>query len=340
MKKIVLVILVLLSLLFISTGFVYGEVVATFDNLSRPMFVTADDTQLYISEDTSVYIYSLEDYKLIKKFGKAGEGPSEFVRFCIAMPVDDKILVNTTGKIVYFTKKGAFVSEAKTKAGFNFIFIPIKTNFVGLGFSEDKKEKAFYRTINIYDKELNKTKTLFKKKMNIQRDKINPFDSNNRLPFQVWKDNIIVLDDNDSINICDSNGKILNTIKPAYTKYPVTEEVIDGMKDFYKTDPRTKQFYERIKNRLSFPKHLPNLRNFYAVDDKIYIITYKKDNNKCEFIIYDKKGTLLKKDMFFCKLTSPKDTYPLSIKNNKLYQLVENEDTEEWELHINKFNLN
>lgn len=333
MKKISLI---LFGLIILISGLVYGEVVATFDELSRPIFVAADDTQLYISEDTSVYIYSLKDFKLIKKFGKAGEGPSEFVRFAIAMPIKDKILVNTTGKVVYFSKKGDFVSEAKTKAGFNFIFMPVKNDFIGLGFTQDKKENAFYRTINIYDKDLNKNKTLFKKKMDFRRDKINPFDSNEQIPFQVWKDIIYVLDDKNAINICKPDGKIIRTIKPEYKTMAVSQEDKDGMMEFYKTDPRMKQFYDRLKNRIAFPKNLPNLRNFIAVDDKIYIITYKQENDKNEFIIYDKNGKLLKRDMFFCKLTNPKSTYPLNISNNKIYQLVENEDEEVWELHINE----
>ncbi|MCP5105464.1 MAG: hypothetical protein GY950_18905, partial [bacterium] len=38
-----------------------------------------DKTQMYVIEGTSIYIYSLTDFKLVKKFGKQGEGPKEFI---------------------------------------------------------------------------------------------------------------------------------------------------------------------------------------------------------------------------------------------------------------------
>jgi hypothetical protein len=35
---------------------------------------------------------------------------------------------------------------------------------------------------------------------------------------------------------------------------------------------------------------------------------------------------------------SPVDKYPAAIKNGILYQLIENEETEAWDLHINPIN--
>ena len=47
-------------------------------DINKPGFVYLDKKQMYVTEDTSIYIYSLNDLKLIKKFGKRGEGPQEF----------------------------------------------------------------------------------------------------------------------------------------------------------------------------------------------------------------------------------------------------------------------
>jgi hypothetical protein len=58
---------------------------------------------MYVSEGFSVYIYSLTDFQLKKKFGKKGEGPREFI---VQPPVpliinlrEDNIIVTGRGKI-------------------------------------------------------------------------------------------------------------------------------------------------------------------------------------------------------------------------------------------------
>jgi len=47
-------------------------------DLFRPELIRVDQNQIYITEGPRVYIYSLDDFKLIGKFGAKGEGPQEF----------------------------------------------------------------------------------------------------------------------------------------------------------------------------------------------------------------------------------------------------------------------
>jgi hypothetical protein len=65
--------------LILFTGLCFAEKVASFTEFTNPYESQVDVDRFYISEDTSIYIYSLKDYKLIKKFGKKGEGPGEFL---------------------------------------------------------------------------------------------------------------------------------------------------------------------------------------------------------------------------------------------------------------------
>ena len=74
MKRLILVILILVVSLFC-----YSEKVAVLNEIMKPSLSFAvDGTQLYIPEEGQIFIYSTNDYKLVKKFGKAGEGPQEF----------------------------------------------------------------------------------------------------------------------------------------------------------------------------------------------------------------------------------------------------------------------
>ncbi|HLP44706.1 MAG TPA: hypothetical protein VK469_02100, partial [Candidatus Kapabacteria bacterium] len=61
---------------------------------------------------------------------------------------------------------------------------------------------------------------------------------------------------------------------------------------------------------------------------------HKKEAEKSEFYIFDIKGTFLKKIMLPLKEKDERLWYPYTIGNGKLYQLVEDEDTETWELHV------
>ena len=83
--------------------------------------------------DNYIYIYSLKDHTLIKKFGGRGEGPMEFMGNNInLLPYPDHIIVNSQGKITYWTKAGEFVKEVKCPfaAGVE----PCGDAFVSLGF--------------------------------------------------------------------------------------------------------------------------------------------------------------------------------------------------------------
>ena len=67
-----------LLILFITT-FAFTGVVKTFPDLMRPGRIMVDKDKLYILEFPHIYIYSLDDFRLIKKFGRQGEGPQEFM---------------------------------------------------------------------------------------------------------------------------------------------------------------------------------------------------------------------------------------------------------------------
>jgi hypothetical protein len=56
--------------------------------------VQVDKNQLYITDGASVFIYSLKDYQLQKKFGKRGEAPGEFL-------VDPNIFSGSVLRIIF-----------------------------------------------------------------------------------------------------------------------------------------------------------------------------------------------------------------------------------------------
>ncbi|UCE20753.1 MAG: hypothetical protein JSV46_00510, partial [Candidatus Aminicenantes bacterium] len=92
-----------------------------------------------------------------------------------------------------------------------------------------------------------------------------------------------------------------------------------------------------IKN-LNLPKHFPAIRNFSIQDDKIYVLTFKRESNANEVLLFDIKGNLLKKVFLPIRTMNPEHLSPFSFYKDKFYQLVFNEETENWELHITDIN--
>ena len=88
-----------------------------------------------------------------------------------------------------------------------------------------------------------------------------------------------------------------------------------------------------------FPDYFPAIQNFEISDNKIYVQTSKIRDNKDEYIIMDLKGNILNKT-FLTRYKKPSILSRLFgaklsvIKNEKIYYLKENEEKEEWELHV------
>ena len=125
MKKLFII---LITFFILISASVTGEVIATLPDLLNPTGLVIEDENMYITQDITVYIYSLKDFKLKKKFGKKGEGPQEFNQFAAITPLKDKLLINSMSKISYYTKDGEYINEIKTKGGFSFIYQPLGEN--------------------------------------------------------------------------------------------------------------------------------------------------------------------------------------------------------------------
>lgn len=328
MKKNILV-FIIFFMIFVSFGF--SKKVATISEVLKPSTITIDNEQMYIVENTSIYIYSLEDFKMKKKFGKDGEGPGEFKRFAIVYPQKDSLLINSFGKLSLYTKDGILKKELKTKSGIgSALFYPLKNGFVGRGFTT--KDKNFYFTVNLFDSNLNKGKELYRMISPFQQTgKINILSRS--LVYQIHSDKIFITGkEGFGLDILDNTGKKLYSIaREDYKKRKFTSEDEKKFREVLKS--RFKAQYDRLKSRISFPDYFPEIFNFFIADNKIYISTWKWKNERIEFFIYGLKGKLLKHLFIPFVFQNALEPYPAAIKNSKLYQLIENDD-EEWELFI------
>ena len=110
-------------------------------DLANPgqILVDPENHNLYIADGTTIYIYSLTDFKLKNKFGKSGEGPREFKRYANMTLTSEHLLVNSVSRITFFTKEGEYVKEMNSKSANVGPFLPIGDNFINTGMDRSKK---------------------------------------------------------------------------------------------------------------------------------------------------------------------------------------------------------
>lgn len=323
--------LAIIGILFLSTA----EKAASFTDFSKPHKLVIDKDRMYVTEGANIFIYSLKDYKLIKKFGKPGEGPKEFklrrghsVWFNVE---NDKLLIGSVAKVSFFTRGGEFINEVSVPLGRYFQGLG-KDKYVGRSYTREANKN--FTTINFYDAKFTPGSEICRHMIAQQPGRfamwLTPFLNH------VYDNKLFVAGHEDMIiDVYGQDGKKLYEIKTDYQRVKVTEDQKKRKKDFYKKDPRrTPQQVERILKGIWFPTHFPAVSDFHVNEGKVYVKTYKEKNGTYEFYIFDIKGKLLKKVFIPMAMRYVVVVYPYTVSGGKMYQLVENDDTEEWEIHV------
>jgi hypothetical protein len=321
MRKLIFFIVLILP------GLIFAEKLVDLAEIMQPGEFHVYEDRIFIGDNHTIHIYSLKDFKQVKQFGRQGEGPGEF-KFNIRLEVfPDKLVVNTRGKLIFFSHDGSLIKEFKTKPEMSNVR-PVGPNFVASVYEASKNQK-----MNIYDKNLKFMNTFYegslgqtiywhsdakKNDVFIVRDYVAP---------EVYMDRIYVGDTRKGFYfaVYDCTGKKLYDVKNEYKPLKISEE--------YKKEKirirEERPGWDRIKNRINlrFPEYFPAYHNIRFSDDKIYFVTFLSSNGKDETIVTDLKGN------FLGKTYVPSDIRIFSISKDKLYWLVENEDKEMWELY-------
>jgi len=322
-------------IVFVLSGTLMAEKVATIKDVLKPTFLAIDDTQVYIADQSSVRIYSFKDFKFKKKFGKQGEGPQEFLTVSgegIAInPQKDQLVVNSTGKVSFWTKDGQYIKELKTR-GMQVmgLYQPIGKGFAGYDIILGENQSVDM-TLNIFDHQLKKVKELQRQKFFSQSSLDFPmlmaiFQTHDNKIFASGQEGFV-------INIFNEKGDKVGAITQEYKQLKLTDSYKERVINFMKTSPFTKDRYELIKNMIKFRPYFPVIQNFVVADNKVYVTTYLEKGDASEIFVFDTSGKFLKKVFLKVKLVDAIRPYPSAFKNDKLYQIFDNDENETWEIH-------
>lgn len=337
MKKIVFLVLLVL-LIFASHGFP-GKL-SVLAELSNPGVIEIDGDELFVLDDVQVYVYSLQDYRFLRKFGKKGEGPGELLPapdLPITMQVSKEyVLLHSFNKMIYFTKTGKMIKEKRIPF-IVFQVIPFGKNYAVTKFIRTN-EGGSQVSVLIFSAEFKELKNLYETALLNDQGKGKIAFPLTSVYIQCLDNQLFLVDQQKEFEIqrFDLEGNRLTPIKKAYQKIKVTEAYKKESWEWIKLQPAYKNAPGIVERMLYFLEYLPVTKNFLAKNNKIYLQTYKTKDSLYEFFILDINGTVLK-TVFLpgAKKESirPNPAVTYAFKDNKYYYLEENLDEEEWELH-------
>lgn len=336
MKTLILIIPIIIILIPPASG-LYGEVAAVLEEPGKVMTIAVDEQQLYVGEMTTIHIYSLKDYKFIKSFGKSGEGPQEFRGFAFVIPQKDNLLIWSPGKVSYFSKDGTFQSEKKFMGGMagGGLFRSLGKNFAAVARSQDKD--GIYMGLTLYDENLEKVKEITKLKLaDTSATKVDLLKA--QQPFDTFEDRAYIATlKGFSILVLNDQGKELFKIEQKdYKQRKFTnDDETKIRKIIEKTSP---QQYAFLKDRMVWPDYYPAILVF-NIDHgakKLIVTGFKQENEKYECFIYSLDGKLEKRMLLPMALQDGMRPYPWAFRDGKLYQVIDNDEEEQWEVHVHK----
>ena len=339
MKKILL--LLIIFVILIVNCFATPKRIMQLPELINPTSMAMDNTRIFIVDGPAVMIYSIKRSDFINKIGKEGEGPGEF-KVAPNLPItinliNDSICISSLGKVSIYTKDGKFIREIRNKS-MAINLIPCSNLYLGKGFAQSNGQ--LYHTVNIYDGQLNKIKEIYREKSGFQlgsNQKFDPIDATG--PGIAAHLNYLFLnigENRNTLAVFDLKGNMKYSFTHKFREIKLTDERIKRYMSYLETDPNFKTFVARVKHLLKFEEILPLVQYFFIDDGKIYITSYENHNSKRDLYMFSLKGQFLKKMELPLVSRNVDIPYPFTIIKGKLFQIVENENNESWELFLHQ----
>jgi len=246
-------------------------------------------------------------------------------------------VVSEWNKVSIFTPDGKLVEEFRFPMTVYNVGV-VGENLIGEGSHFDRDSRKASSTITVFDRKYNVLTEIVKRDgggwvavgrpgRTSKQDRKMIYDY---FECGVYGDRVYIADSEKGffIEIFDSMGKKLYEINKPYTKKKVTGEFKKRIMNLEKAHPKWET--NRKRYNYIFPEYFPAFRNVFIVEEKIYVETYETRGNEKEIIIMDLKGNTLKRIFF------DRPWGPLSIRDGYWYYLVENEDTDTYEVHRKK----
>ncbi len=331
-KKQITFILIIFSSLVLS-----AKLIMVPGEINNPKTLIISGVNAVISEDETIYIYSLKSRSLVVSFGKEGEGPGEFKmgHGAGSLKIDiikNELYINSSTKLSRFSMQGKLISEVKIPP-LSYL-IPVRERYIS-NCSTSSQRSFPLLSICLYDKNFKKRKAIFKSGV--------PIGMGARIMVPSYNFKYIVKDEKiyistgtekGEISVFDSNGEKIKIIEIREKALKVPGRFKDRVKKFYRTDPVYKNYWNYMKDHIYFPETFPTVKNFFIDSNKIFVQTYHEKDSRFKWIITNLEGKTIR-SVWLPKAQLSEIAYsPYTIAKERFYYFKENADTETWELYM------
>ncbi len=309
------------------------------EGLNNPSAITVTPEDIFITDGITVNVFSRKDFSRKVSFGKAGSGPGEFqsgrrrggsVSPIIVYPDGDNIVVFNSRRHLFFTKEGKYIREQnigkRTSA-----LAPFEGGYLGTQFG--RQNNKFFMKFLWFDKEYKSGAPI----KSLELDASRRFSIFGRNPAYTTIGNRIYLADRTKpkLAIYDRNSVKHGDIEVDFERPDLTAAKVKGIKEYYK-DMLGADRFKRVSRFMDIPSKYPSFIGVKADGKYLYLITWSSTDKGNLTFVYNKEGKLVKKIHIKMEMVSAVAPYPFDIKAGTFYQLIENDDTEEWDLHSTK----
>jgi hypothetical protein len=293
MKKLIFYVFTFILFLFSTNP---AESLGALEEILNPTAIKIHQNRLYVLEGQAIHIFALDDLRPLGQFGREGEGPGEIKKSafytCDFFFLDDRILVDSLDKLLFFSREGKFLSEQKKRIVLGMEVKPVGKNYVvkALDRSDGKTE---YHTISIYNSRFEKLKEIFRQISPVQ---LTSTDMVKDPPYFCVIDDRIFIDHSPqgfTIKIFDPEGNSQGKIQKPYQPVPVTDLDRKQILEEYKSDPLVRSIgFENLKNRIKFKfaNHFPPIQSLHAFEGLLCLKTPVRKENKTKFLFMTPEG--------------------------------------------------
>lgn len=322
----------------------------------RPESIAVTKNRLYILEEASVFVFSLNDLRLIAKIGGRGDGPGEIQvnpLFPSRITVDSRqnLIVETMYRLIFFSEDYHLRKEIR-KSNRIYNIVPVNDKFAALHMIYSDKAKALFQAISLFDQKLETVKELYRQPFNsdtVTKKQIQMVQDS--IHFAVHGDKIFVeqSDRGFSIGVFDHAGNFQYRIGKNIPPLRITEKDRQFLLKRFQEDTGvrfiilTSGGWDHFKKTMKVihPEFFPAIKDILVYGNRIYLTTFSRSGEMNRFLMMDLTGENMKETYipfigegnFFGQMFG-KENRLYDISRHRFYYLEENEEAEEWEIHF------
>lgn len=321
-----------------------SQKVGILDGIKIPFTIAVQGNDLFVVDgDFVIRVFSIEPFAPRLTLGRKGEGPEEF-QYAPHLWVDaETIVASDFMKSLWFTRGGEFIKAVSYSdfpdfdSGQEMQLFPVGNRFVR-NIVDHKSRK---RTVIIIDHKLRPLKTLYEGLFDWNQvggqSKFNLL--THRIEVEAGDGEIFISDTEKGffIKVFDFNGNAVRTIDLNALEKPIPVSAADRemLLDEVRLT-RQENVYQYAKANATVPDTFPRIHQVSLSGGRLYVTTHREKEGLHEMLILDHNGKVLARLFLplesFHHFRGPFRSDFFTVCGGVLYELVQNPETQFWEL--------